>query len=219
MAKPSFVVHVADLEHGPRTMSWIIPTGWLKQALEGTEATPVRDGEVTLELSLNGREVVVRGRARVDVVMPCARTLDPVDITMTPEIFLMLAPAAASASARPKLAPRGKRNPRSRRGSGAPEPGRPASGGLSGWSVDPSLADEEVARDTYAGEGVVLDGFLREFILLELPMFPLRSDLRLTEDAGIGGALLGPAAPVGRPLDSRLAPLADIASRMHKGKE
>jgi uncharacterized protein len=201
-------------------MSWILPVGWLKQVLEGTEAMPVRDGEATLELSLNGREVVVRGRARVDVIMPCARTLDPVDITMTPEVFLMLVPAVPSAGARPRVSAKGKRNVKFRRGpSMAPQPGRAAWGGTSGWSVDPMLGNNEAARDTYSGEEVVLDGFLREFILLELPMFPLRSDLRLAEDAGIDGALLAPAAPAGRPLDARLAPLADIASRLQKAKE
>jgi uncharacterized protein len=206
---------VADLEHGPKAVVWTLPLGWLKQVFEGTEATPIREGEADLELSLNGRDVVVRGRASVDVTMPCARTLDPVDINVAPEIFLLLEPLS-QVPIRPGT-PRG-RGQRPGRGKGE-RPGRSAERDFLGWSSDPTLADNESARDTYAGDQVVLDPFLREFILLELPMFPLRSDLRSVEDAGIGGALSTTAVPSNPPVDARLAPLAAIASRLRGSKE
>jgi uncharacterized protein len=213
VSQPSFVVPVADLEDGPKTVVFILSVGWLKQVLEGTEATPVGEGEAGLELSLNGREVVVRGRARVDLTMPCARTLDPVDIAIVAEIFLLLEPSSRTPARPSPHRGRGQRAPKGVR------PGRSAERDLSGWSNDPTLADAESARDTYAGDQVVLDSFLREFILLELPMFPLRSDLRSVEDAGIGGALSTTAVPSDPPVDARLAPLAAIASRLRGSKE
>jgi uncharacterized metal-binding protein YceD (DUF177 family) len=213
--KPSFVVPVADLENGPKAVVWTLSVGWLRQVLEGTEATPVRDGEADLELSLNGRDVVVRGRARVDVTMPCARTLDPVDISIAPEIFLLLEPLGQTPGQ--PASRKGQRPGHGARRGG--RSGRSAERDTAGWSSDPTLPDAESARDTYAADQVVLDAFLREFILLELPMVPLRSDLRSVEDAAIGGALSTTAASEEPPVDARLAPLVAIASRLRGSKE
>src|ERR1043165_518987 len=43
---------------------------------------------------------------------------------------------------------------------------------------DPVLDEAETARDTYQGDRVVLDPFVREVLLPELPMRRLREDLR-----------------------------------------
>ncbi len=147
--------------------------------------------------------------------MPCARTLDPVDISITPEIFLLLEPRGLTPPGPPsRKGPRpGRVAPKTGRS------GRTAERDLAGWSNDPTLGEAESARDTYAGDQVVLDSFLREFILLELPMVPLRSDLRSVEDAAIGGALSATAVPEEPAVDARLAPLAAIASRLRGSKE
>jgi hypothetical protein len=138
-----------------------------------------------------------------------------VDISVAPEIFLLLEPLGQT----PVRPTRGRGQ---RPGRGAPKgarSGRSAERDLAGWSSDPTLTDAESARDTYAGDQAVLDSFLREFILLELPMVALRSDLRSVEDAAIGGALSRTAAPEDPPVDARLAPLAAIASRLRGSKE
>ena len=77
------------------------------------------------------------------------------------------------------------------------------------------------AQDTYDGEQVVLDSFVREFILLDLPMTPLRSDLPLAEDAAIAppSGSADSAAGTEQTVDPRLAPLAAIAHRLRKDKE
>jgi uncharacterized metal-binding protein YceD (DUF177 family) len=57
---------------------------------------------------------------------------------------------------------------------------------------------------------VVLDEFIREHLLLELPLFPVRSDLP-SEEARVTASLPDPAGtdePV--KLDPRLAPLAAL---------
>src|SRR5215471_9992755 len=87
-----FSVPLADLDYGDRELDEEIPLAWLTQAFEGTEATVRKPGRLTVTLSKNGREVMVRGKARAYVTMPCARTLDPVDFDLEPEIFLLLAP-------------------------------------------------------------------------------------------------------------------------------
>ena len=111
------------------------------------------------------------------------------------------------------------------------------------WSEDPELTDEAAALDTYAGDYLHLDGFIREFIVLEFPMFPLREDLRSdtarassalpsepgaspgVSDAGPSDA--GPSGARGngagatqldgeKPVDPRLSPLAELKARLEK---
>jgi uncharacterized protein len=198
LSKPVFVVPAADLERGPRQVSWVIPEAWLRAAFAESGATPTGDGQLDVELSKNGAEVMVRGKAHAKVTVPCVVTLDPLPFELEPELFLLLSPAPSA-------------NRRSGRGRGD-RPGRNGGKGApAGWSDDPELGSEDVARDTYDGEKVVLDEFLREFVLLELPMYPRRSDLPSSESPAI--APPSPAEPERAP-DPRLMPLAAIAARL-----
>ena len=79
----------------------------------------------------------------------------------------------------------------------------------------------DAAQDTFDGEQIVLDPFLREFILLELPMFPVRQDLPSLPVEARASAPdfrpLDPRAPSQEsetPLDPRLAPLAELKDRL-----
>lgn len=215
MANPAFVVQIKDLDRGPKQVQWTISEEWLRQAFAETDAEPRGTGELEVELTKSGRDVVVRGSAKAAVTMPCSRTLDPVHIALEPEIFLMLArtePAEGGGGQR-----RAKKG--GRRGSSVPareeKPKR-------GWQDDPDLADEHAARDFFVGEQITLDPFVREFLLLELPMFPVRSDLPSDAPAAIAppspastGAARAEGAEPQR-IDPRLAPLAAIKSRLKK---
>jgi uncharacterized protein len=207
VSEATFTVSLADLERGPKTVTWPVPRAWLERALEGTEASPTETaGEVSVELSKNGRDIVVRGRAQVEVALPCARTLDPAVYQLEPEIFLMLAPAAPDVM---------EKRARGRRAHAAPREAQ--AGGkkhAKSESNDTPLTEEDAAKDTYSGEEIVLDPFLREFILLDLPMFPLRSDLRSAADPARGSPPLEPDAGP----DPRLAPLAALLERFGGAK-
>jgi uncharacterized protein len=221
VSNPVFVIPLADLERGAKHASWKIPIEWLRHALADTEATPQADGTLELELTKTGRDVMVRGQAHVEVSMPCSRTLDPVELTLDPEIFLLLAQAQP---ATPAVAP----HRRTRRRPGQDH--KPGRGRMAGGGDEPAgeeaLNPEDAARDTFVGEQITLDPFIREFIVLELPMFPMRSDLPSDAPAAIAPASPGTdrnqAGPQGsepRPIDPRLAPLAEIASRLKSDKE
>jgi uncharacterized protein len=257
---PSFVVPLRDLDDGPKTLEGEITPEWLRQALAETEATPAgHSGQLSLQLSKSGREVLVRGRARVQVVMPCARTLAPITLDLEPEVVLLLQRADAP-GARPAPAP--KRMLASRSSAGAPA-GRKATAGApkgerlageragphhrprgrevtaparrrGGWDGDIELSGDDAAQDTFQGEQIVLDPFVREFILLELPMFPVRQDLpSLPVDARASapGSTAEPSASDNdpattsgdarqpRPLDPRLAPLAELKHRLQQNKK
>ena len=221
---PFFSVPLADLDRGEREIDEKIPREWLRRALEGSEAEP-RDepGRLTVTVSKSGRDVMVRGVARAYVTMPCARTLDPVDFDLRADIFLLLAPSSGAAARPAHLArkptaaakrPAKAAGPPSKHKGKAPRERRKR-------EEEAALPEEEAARDTYEGDRVNLDPFVREFLLLELPMVPLREDLRSEETPAIERAL--EPAPERRQaqeaIDPRLAPLADIASRLRAKKE
>ncbi|MEI9939368.1 MAG: DUF177 domain-containing protein [Pseudomonadota bacterium] len=230
MSKALFVVPVADVERGPRSVSFTLDEAWLREALSGTEATPRRAGTATLELSKSGRDILVRGRAEAAVTMPCVVTLDPLDIDLEPEILLMLAPAPSE----PTVTNRDGRSERKRSvagatgkvagatGKDAPVEARGAASRKRGAKEDDDegelLDDSTAARDTYEGSQIELDSFIREFLLLELPMFPRRSDLPSSEGPAIGPRSVEPdeQEPV---IDPRLQPLAALRSRLRDSKE
>jgi uncharacterized metal-binding protein YceD (DUF177 family) len=208
-----FTVNVGDLEDGPKELRGPLPRDWILKILKDTEVVPSgdQDGSLDVTLTKNGPDVLVRGMLRVTVSLPCARTLDPAIYQLKPEVFLMLTPASGSEvhqraphRDRTKNAPRGKKLAKK-----------------GGWENDPELSDDDAARDTYVGDQIVLDDFLREFILLELPMLPLREDLRgLPFEANPPLPAAGLSAQDGtvseeeKPLDPRLSPLRDLKARL-----
>lgn len=199
MPAPHFVVPVADIEKSQQSLSWEISAEWLMRQLAGTEATPRGPaGQLSVQLAKNGREILVQGNAKVALTMPCARTLDPVDVDVSADIYLLLEPRGTSAATGAKQ--------RRRRG----RPGRAAE------DAEGGLSSKDAARDTFDSENVVLDDFVREHILLELPMFPLRSDLRSSDSAGIAPPSQAATSSEGRRVDPRLQPLAEMAERMRK---
>jgi uncharacterized protein len=216
VTKAVFVVPVADIERGPRKLTFALDEAWLSQALEGTDATPRGPGSATVELSKTGRDVMIRGQVEAPVTMACVVTLDPLQLDLSAEIFLMLAPGATEAS--PKQA---KRN----RAAAGKEPATEARGAASRKRPSKEEDDEgelldehAAARDTFEGSQIELDPFLREFLVLEIPMFPRRSDLPSSEGPAIGPPSAEPdeQEPV---IDPRLQPLAALRSRLRESKE
>jgi uncharacterized metal-binding protein YceD (DUF177 family) len=151
--------------------------------------------------------------------MPCARTLAPLTLELEPEVFLLLSRRAeGQAPDRPRRKVRdaekprhGKQRLREVKGS-AKKNSRDAHGG---WATDPELSDRETAQDTFGGEEIELDSFLREFILLELPMVPVREDLPSIK---LEARATPPSAPERRTVDPRLAPLEELRARMDQKK-
>jgi uncharacterized metal-binding protein YceD (DUF177 family) len=169
VANKNFCVGLHELEDGPRELTSPISPEWLDRILEGTDVQHGSDvpGHLEVVLTKNGSEVLVQGTMDVTVSVPCARTLDAAIYRLRPEVFLLLSPKGGVDP------PRRSRTDRKRRDSRAKSSKKDSS-----WDADEELTGEEAARDTYSGEQVVLDEFLREFILLEIPMRPLREDLR-----------------------------------------
>jgi uncharacterized protein len=201
MSPPLFSFSVRELERAEQHRTFELTPAWLDWALGESEARSSGEvGSFEVHLKKNGREVLVKGTASARVTMPCSRTLEPVAVKLETEILLLLTPRAP-APARPG----GPRRPRrERKEEDAAES-----------AAEELLSAELAARDEYEGDNIELDGFVREHLLLELPLFPLRSDLPFDPPPATDPR---PEAP-GAAVDPRLAPLAALASQLQKTHE
>jgi uncharacterized protein len=216
MPSARFLIRIPDLESGPKVVRAPIAPEWIDEVLDDTEVRHSGGpGELSLSVTKNGQDVLVRGKLTVTVQVPCARTLDPAVYQLNPEIFLMLSPGkrGQDRGKSDRHRPERVRADGTRRGdTHVKSKGSRGSGQGGGWEADPELSDENAATDTYVGDEVVLDPFLREFILLEVPMVPLREDLR-NEDFEARPPLPESLERTG---DPRLSSLALLKDRLEK---
>ncbi|MEM9695522.1 MAG: DUF177 domain-containing protein [Myxococcota bacterium] len=168
-----------------------LPSPWLRRALAASEVEPRDEVPATVRgrLSRSGHDIVVRLRVRAGVKLPCARCLEEAAVDVDTELSLLLEPAAAARA-------------HNRAG------GRHSHGGSNGSARRGDPAEEyefssaEADVDVYDGETVVLDDFVREAILLEVPTFPLCRE----ECPGL--APLALEIEAAKTVDPRLAPLS-----------
>ncbi len=209
MSKPAFSIPAADLERGPKSLTAPLPNAWLRLILADTDAEPQGDGSLDVELMKTGRSVMVRGKASARVTIPCVVTLEPLPFELNPEVFLLLSPSETAQR------PHGSR--KSPEKPGSPERKRSKKRVNDGDGEDIELSEDDAAKDTFDGENVVLDGFIREFLVLELPLYPRRADLPSEPTPANPPP---PSAPVAEaPVDPRLQPLAAIAKRLGEQKK
>ncbi|MCU0694797.1 MAG: DUF177 domain-containing protein [Polyangiaceae bacterium] len=203
---PAFVYSVQELQAvAVRDIDVPLSARWLAHALSDTETVDhdQTHGRVNARLSMTGREVVVRGMVTARVFMKCGRCMQDAPIDVQADLSLLLSPALPRANP-----PRAKAETSDVSTGGSKKAIR-AHGSRSRVKADEDLgyafSPEEADLDTYVGDEVVLDGFMREAILLELPIFPLCSEAC----PGIGAVLPESAEPQTEPtpVDPRLAPL------------
>jgi uncharacterized protein len=193
-----FAVPVRDLERSDQRRQFELSPGWLDGALAESEArSDGSPGSFEVQLSKKGREVLVKGVVRASVTMPCARTLEPVPVKLEAEIVLLLTPRAPAPAGTPA-------NMKVRRARPDPE-------------AEEELSAELAARDEYEGDNVELDGFVREHLLLELPLFPVKSDLPFVATPATDPP--PEEEPAERAVDPRLAPLAALAKQLQRTRE
>lgn len=226
MSRPELVVPVADLERGPKHVEFTLSDAWLRRALEGTEASINAPGKLDVTLTKNGTSVLVRGQLQVDLTMPCVVTLDPVPVPVRVDVLLMLSPAGGATTDHEIHAQRRKPRPPKADAAASTDKKAPQRGerpksvgkGEGHWEDTPEMTEEIAGQDTYEGHEIVLDGFTREFLILELPMFPRRSDLPTDGPAANPPLPAGSQAGGDKPLDPRLSPLAELKSRLEQQK-
>jgi uncharacterized protein len=217
LTTPLLRIRLVDLDRGKSDYDWELPVEWLNHALAETDAKATSPGRVTLTASKDGLQVILHGRAQADVTMPCARTFEPVAIKLNAEIVLVLHPAPTTTPAvRPHRARASKNSAQSSSATTSDLGKLSAKSRKMVQRPETELTLEDAAEDFYHGEQIDLDELVREFLILELPMMPLRSDLRFE---GMPAISATPGATVSDDadfIDPRLRPLAEIARRLKK---
>lgn len=195
-------VSAHDIDNAGLAVETALPLAWLKEELAEADLEGRAPGHFQGRLSRTGGEILVRGKLQVELTTPCARCLDPANISVDTELSLLLHPAPAEHHARPsggagEKAAKTAKKPNGHSGkAAAKEP------------EEYEFSSAEADTDTYDGETVVLDPFLREAILLEIPNFPLCSEAC----PGIGAAARAPEPePSG---DPRLRPLGALREKL-----
>jgi len=221
MTSARYVLRIPDLDSGPKILRSPIPPEWIDEILGDTEVRHSGvPGEISISITKTGDDVLVRGTVSVTVQVPCSRTLEPAVYALKPEVFLLLThrrgpdrgrSASAKRAAEKAKGEAAKGKPGSEKAGAAGGKGKGGKGSV-GWDTDPELSDEDAATDTYSGDEIVLDPFLREFILLEVPMVPLREDLR---DSNFEARPPLPENPE-RMGDPRLSPLGLLKELLQK---
>ena len=236
MASPLFAIPVRDLDNGPKVIQGPMPAEFLGALLADTDVSPYGETEAKLSLTIENTnpQILIRGNMDVTVAVPCARTLDPAVYRLQPDVFLLLAPAGADPHKSQSVQKR-SRAPRTperlaevaaKKAAAGKPPTRPSKPKVGAWDNDPELGEQDAAVDTYTGDQIVLDDFIREFILLEIPMVPLREDLRSLPieaspppPSGDPRAKAGSGAHEEKPLDPRLSPLAALKAKLEQKKK
>jgi uncharacterized protein len=182
MTAPEFSVAARDLDAAGKSLRFVIRPSWVRGALEGTDVSAaIGDGALEVRVSKSGNDVVLRGTLSGELMLPCARCLEPARVAIREPLSALFVPAGAL-------------RPGSR--SDAPDD-------------DSTLEDADVVP--YDGETVVLDGLVRDELLLALPIVPLCSEscagIRREDSASLRGS--APEAPI----DPRLMPLLSLKNK------
>ncbi|MDP9148375.1 MAG: YceD family protein [Myxococcota bacterium] len=147
-AAHAFSIPVHDLDAAGKVVRFAVPSSWIRGALEGTAVGPGgRDGELNVRISKSGPDVVIHGTLKAEVVVPCARCLEPAPVVVSEPLSVLAVPVASA----------------------APTPGKKD-------DEEVEIATDDPDFIAYDGETVVLDDLVRDELLLGIPMIPLCSE-------------------------------------------
>jgi len=226
---PLFTIAAADVDAAGRSLEAELPVAWLDAQLGEANLHGTAPGHLIARLSRSAGDIVVRGKVRAVLQTECARCVEPAKIDVDTELALLLRPdpsilaaekaakVAAKAAAASAKGEGGKSTAKGR-GEAARPAGKEGKGGKRSAKekVGPEyeFTSDEADIDAYDGETVVLDDFVREAILLEIPIFPLCSE----SCAGIRPASPDVADVRGETprIDPRLAPLGALRAELAK---
>lgn len=212
-----FVFPVHDLANTPKVVDAPLPADYVRALLHDCEPAPFSEepGHIDVTLSMSGRDVVVHGRIRMAMAMPCARCLKPARFDIDTDISLLLTPGKPQPKT-PGVSTREAASDKraGKKGKVVDKPEKAPGKGRKSHDDDSDgyeFAGDETDVDTYNGDEVVLDPFVREWILLETPIFPLCSEAC----PGIHPVPVAYQAPVESDpvLDPRLRPLLEIQKK------
>jgi uncharacterized protein len=90
-----FSIPVHDLDAAGKPYAFPVRGAWLRSALEGSDAAPAEDGSLDVRVSKSGNDVVVHGRLKAALTVPCARCLEPAKVAIDAPLSVLMVPAGA----------------------------------------------------------------------------------------------------------------------------
>lgn len=209
---PEFAIPLADLESVGLTgkdFDFAVSPAWAGRQLEGSELRwdeAVEAGKLHIHAQLTGRDVLVMGRLQGGLLTDCCRCLEPVKLPVDAEITVLFHPGPPEVRGADGKPAKGEK---AHKGAGK-APARESKDAKAARELEEDLDLEGPDSETYQGDKVVLDGLVREYLELEMPMQPLcREDcpgIEIPEH-------LRPPPDFGREsdIDPRLLPLMKLA--------
>ena len=148
-----FVIDLNEVPEHEGAWSFALSRDWAVAAFEGSEvAAGVGDGRLEVQVTQAGKDYLVQGRLHIGFEATCARCLGPIPVEIDSPIAALFVPGP--------LAVREPTKPTDEE----PEP------------------DDGPDVEHYQGQRLVLDAYVRDTILLEVPMNPRCAvDCRLPE--------------------------------------
>lgn len=192
-----FVVKVDELDALGEELSFPVRNAWLGACLEGLDedasdglalkADPsAPEGEFRCRAHATGRDVLIDGDANGRIVAQCIRCLEDAPVDVEAHVTVLMTPKPAHQKQ------------------------------TSNRDEDEDVLEDDVLREYYTGDEIVLDEVVRDFLILALPMQPLcRPDcpgIEIPEH-------VRPPADFGAPeagVDPRLAPLLKLKGKQEK---
>jgi uncharacterized protein len=161
MSAPEISINVGELDAGGKELHFTLRAGWIRGVLEDHEATAEgEDGSLDIRASRSGNDVVIHGTLKAELIVPCARCLEPAHVRVDEPVSLLYVPrstlpkvAAPPADKSPATAKKKREDPDER-----------------------ILTAEDADTFPYDGEHIVLDDVVRDELILETPIFPLCSE-------------------------------------------
>ncbi len=212
---PALAIPVHDLDSSGKDFVFALDEAWLREAFRdtGVRADREREGSVEVHAQLNGREVLVHGRAHAWLLAECVRCLKDLPLEVSCELAALYAPGEAGVQSHHGGRERNEVEARA----GARERNEEE------LELDADAPD----RESYTGDQVLIDDLVRDSLLLELPMQP-RCDLgwdcpnldlppHMRSPSGVQSGGTGEHFGEGA-IDPRLKPLQKLARREPEAK-
>ncbi len=212
---PLLAVTANDIDTAGYPIDAGLPVEWLDHELADALVHAVAPGHIAARLSRSGKCVVVRGRVKAEVEAPCVRCLGPTRTAVDADLSLLLVPTASAKAAHGHGHAHGAHGTRTPSGGKGDEAvGAAKDRRTTAKDEEYEFSAEEAEHDTFDGETVILDEFVREVLLLELPNFPLCSEacagIRPRAAVQSGST----SAETKKPLDPRLQPLSALRAKL-----
>jgi uncharacterized metal-binding protein YceD (DUF177 family) len=194
----ALVIPIHQLDQCGKDYVFALDQLWLDHAFEGTGVhgdASAGAGAVEVHVQRNGREILVHGKARARLVAECGRCLKDLPLEVACDLAALYAP-------------------------GDPIATRASEGALRRAREAEELDDidpDEPDRECYSGEEVVIDGLVRDYLLLELPMQPRCElgwqcpNLEVPADMRGKDGVHSAESPGAGQIDPRLMPLMKLA--------